>query len=162
MLLRLLPYIFSLVCASVPFYFSGEVVRVVEGDTIVIQHGNRMIPVRLYGIETPASNQAYYEEAVERPSGEKALLPTQITLEPAWPNPFNGSTRIGFTLPEAGEVTLQILDLQGRVVQTLLAGDFTAGRHSVVWNASESAAGTYFCKLSVAGEDVTTKLILAK
>lgn len=63
MIMRFLPLIFTLICASVPFYFSGEVVRVIEGDTVVIRHGNRTIPVCLYGIETPEAEQAYHEEA---------------------------------------------------------------------------------------------------
>lgn len=103
-----------------------------------------------------------YEEAVEKHTASKTLLPTQLTLEPAWPNPFNGSTRINFSLPEAAEVSLQIVNIQGRSIQSLLSGKVKAGRHSVVWNASEIAAGVYFCKLSVAGSSVTTKLILAK
>ena len=89
MLLRLLPYIFTLVCASVPFYFSGEVVRVIEGDTIVIKHGDRMIPVRLYGIETPESSQPFYKEA--RQFTEKLALGQHVTVNVGMVNLPDGS-----------------------------------------------------------------------
>ncbi len=103
-----------------------------------------------------------YEETVEQPSGNTALLPTQISLEPAWPNPFNSSTRLSFNLPVASKATLQVIDLQGRVVETLLNRNLTTDIHSVVWNAEGVAAGLYFCKLTANDQSVTIKLILTK
>ncbi len=103
-----------------------------------------------------------YEEALESSSGGKALLPVQFALEPVFPNPFNSCTHIGFALPEAGEVTMQIVDLQGRVVETLITGQTTAGRHTVTWNASNVSTGMYICRLSGSAGTVSTKLILTK
>ena len=60
---RLYVLIYILVCGSVPFYFTGQVVRVIDGDTIEVQLDDKVIPVRLYGIETPECNQAFSGEA---------------------------------------------------------------------------------------------------
>jgi len=54
-------------------------------------------------------------------------LPLVFGLTDVFPNPFNSTTTIGFALPEAGEITLQIVDLQGRVVETLMTGQLTSG-----------------------------------
>jgi histidinol-phosphate aminotransferase len=83
------------------------------------------------------------------------------------PNPFNSSTTIRIYLPEGRQATLEIFDIQGRLVNRLVDGYIGLGEHSFVWNGSNSggssvASGTYFYRLS-AGENVMTrKMILMK
>ncbi len=83
------------------------------------------------------------------------------------PNPFNPSTTISFTLPEAGQVALRVFDVRGRLVRTLADGSFEAGTHSVEWNATDGsgrrvASGIYFYRLISDGLDRTQKMILMK
>ena len=60
---RLYVLVFIMLCGSVPFYFTGQVVRVIDGDTIEVQLDDKVIPVRLYGVETPENNQAFSNAA---------------------------------------------------------------------------------------------------
>jgi hypothetical protein len=71
-------------------------------------------------------------------------LPIEFALHPAYPNPFNPSTTIGFDLPESASVRLTVFDAVGRHVETLVTGQRAAGRHSVTWAAAGAPSGTYF------------------
>ena len=93
---------------------------------------------------------------------EKIPLPNNISLEKVYPNPFNPSTSIYYAVPEDLEVSLNIYNLQGQVVESLVNGIVNAGYHKIVWNADSNSSGVYFLKM-VAGEYVTTqKLLLVK
>ena len=68
------------------------------------------------------------------------------------PNPFNPKTRIRFELPQEGGVRLEVYDLVGRRVRTLLRGVFPEGSHEVVWDGrsdagTQLASGVYYCRL---------------
>lgn len=87
------------------------------------------------------------------------LLPTEFALHANYPNPFNPSTNIAFSLPQRSNVTVRIYDLNGRLVETLVRDDMSAGRHSVTWDASKVASGTYIYRLT-AGDFVETRKML--
>jgi len=81
------------------------------------------------------------------------------------PNPFNPSTEIRFTVPEAGRGTLRVYNVRGELVRTLLSGDFAAGPGSVVWNGRtdsglNAGSGVYFYRLDVGVESVTKRMLL--
>ena len=89
-------------------------------------------------------------------------LPVAFALGRNYPNPFNYSTMIPFSVPRTRRVVLEIFAVDGQRVQTLVDGNLTAGRHAVTWNAAGLASGVYICRLS-AGEFVGVgKLLLAK
>ncbi|MFB3145565.1 MAG: FlgD immunoglobulin-like domain containing protein, partial [Nitrospirales bacterium] len=88
-------------------------------------------------------------------------LPKTMMLEQNYPNPFNPSTTIRYAVPEAGEISLKIYNLNGQLVKTLLSGVVTAGNHQVVWDGTDSsgsqvASGAYLYKLE-AGDFVQTR-----
>ena len=90
------------------------------------------------------------------------IVPSKYALESAYPNPFNPVTTLNFSLPESQEVMLQVYNLQGRVIETLVNSNIEAGYHSVQWNADNYSSGMYFVKM-VAGEYIDTqKLMLVK
>ncbi|MDP2364275.1 MAG: T9SS type A sorting domain-containing protein [Ignavibacteria bacterium] len=78
------------------------------------------------------------------------------------PNPFNPSTTIIFSLPQAGIVNLKIYNLLGEEVKTLIAEERQAGNHSVQFNANNLASGFYFYKLQAGSFVETKKMILLK
>lgn len=83
-------------------------------------------------------------------------------LLPNYPNPFNGTTTIGFDLPEATDVVLTVYDVSGRRVAELVNGRFDAGRHEVSFGGEGLASGVYFCHM-VAGVYATRqKMLLLK
>jgi hypothetical protein len=90
---------------------------------------------------------------------------TALSLSPPRPNPFSGSTAIRYALPHGGAVRLEVFDLAGRRVRTLVAASQTAGPHEVSWDGRANGgqrlgAGLYLCRLELAGQGVrTTKLL---
>ena len=93
---------------------------------------------------------------------EKVEIPQSYSLDKPYPNPFNPSTTISFSLPTETNVLLTIYNLKGREITTLLNNNYSSGYHSVIWDASNYASGVYFVKM-VAGEyNNTQKLELVK
>ncbi len=79
-----------------------------------------------------------------------------------YPNPFNPSARIEFSLVKAGVVSLRVYDILGREVASLLNETKQPGTHVVTWNAGSMPSGVYFMRLSVAGKSVVKKMLLLK
>lgn len=78
------------------------------------------------------------------------------------PNPFNPSTMIRYSLVEDGRVSINVYDVLGREVASLVTGPHSAGTHEVLWDAADCGSGVYFCRLVVGGESETIKLMLLK
>jgi hypothetical protein len=89
-------------------------------------------------------------------------VPSEITLLKAYPNPFNASTTVSYNLASSGYARVDIFDIMGRLVATLVDGHQTAGPHQVVWDASRVASGTYFARLRVDSKTQSEKLVLLK
>ncbi len=83
-----------------------------------------------------------------------------FTLEETYPNPFNGSTTIGYNLTKRAKVELTVFDVLGRVVSRLVAGESDAGAHRIVWDASGLPSGLYICRMAVEGSSQVRKLLL--
>tara|TARA_R110000868_G_scaffold383578_4_gene650611 strand:- start:18990 stop:22667 length:3678 start_codon:yes stop_codon:yes gene_type:complete len=90
-------------------------------------------------------------------------IPDHFTLDQNYPNPFNPSTMIRYGIPESGKVTLEIFDVMGRKVATLINGLVQqAGYHQVEFNASGLASGMYIYQLNTGNTVITRKLTLIK
>lgn len=78
-------------------------------------------------------------------------LPLSFHLSSAYPNPFNAQTTIKYSLPKSADVSIEIYDILGRKVETLVSERQSAGEHSIIWNAKEATSGVYFYRIK-AGE----------
>ncbi|MDK9699744.1 MAG: T9SS type A sorting domain-containing protein [bacterium] len=74
-------------------------------------------------------------------------LPTSPRITLAYPNPFNSSTTIRYSLPQAGDATIAVYDVTGRVVTELRKGYLPGGDGSYHWRADAVASGTYFVRM---------------
>ena len=83
-------------------------------------------------------------------------------LEPAYPNPFNPTTTIRFSLAESTHARLVIYDMLGRQVQTLADGHHDAGSHSVVFEAGDLPSGAYLYRLTTPSYSTVRKITLSK
>jgi len=79
-----------------------------------------------------------------------------------YPNPFSLFTHISYNIPENCHVTLNIFDIQGRLVETLVDAKQLSGEYKATWNSSKYNAGTYFYQLNAGGLTQTKKLLLVK
>jgi hypothetical protein len=85
-------------------------------------------------------------------------LPNTPQLHQNYPNPFNPVTVIEYALPSAMQVRLEIFDIMGRQVKTLVDQIMPAGQHQAVWDASYVSSGTYFYRL-YAGDHIQTRFM---
>jgi hypothetical protein len=79
-----------------------------------------------------------------------------------FPNPFNGSTNFRFSLSKPGVVTIQVFDILGRRVSSILLGYQERGEHSVRWNAQSLPSGVYVCSMAAEGQVLTKRVLLAR
>lgn len=84
---------------------------------------------------------------------------TDYSLDQNFPNPFNPSTQISYSIPKDGMVTLKVFDALGREVETLVNEAQKVGRYKVTFDGSRLSSGVYFYRL-VSGEKVITKKML--
>ena len=94
-------------------------------------------------------------------------LPLTPVLHGNYPNPFNPSTTISFTLPATSWITLEVVDILGRRVRLLQAGPAVAGVHTIVWDARDDqggvvAGGVYLCRLVSGTSSLTRTMLLLK
>lgn len=93
---------------------------------------------------------------------ENSDLPDRITLSQNYPNPFNPVTQVTFEIPSAGKTSLEVFDIAGRKVSTLVSSRLNAGRHTYSFNASGLASGVYLYRLEAAGSVLSRKMVLIK
>jgi hypothetical protein len=94
-------------------------------------------------------------------------MPTAYSLSQNYPNPFNPSTAIEFTLPRPGQVTLEIYDIVGRKVRTLVSEAVSVGTKRVIWDGCSAdgttvASGIYFYRIKANDFSETRKMLLLK
>jgi len=98
---------------------------------------------------------------------DNSLLPKDFVFNQNYPNPFNPATTFSFALPEDAAVRLEIYNILGQKVTTVINERLTAGRHEVVWNGTDAnggsaASGIYFAKFKAGSFTSTKKLSLLK
>lgn len=99
---------------------------------------------------------------------EEELNPSVNVLQLAnYPNPFNPSTTVSYSVPADGYVTLSIYNARGQLVNTLVSEPKTKGNYQVVWtgkdsNGSSVASGLYFTRLVTGGKSISNKMLLMK
>jgi hypothetical protein len=89
-------------------------------------------------------------------------VPSAFSLRPNYPNPFNPSTTIEYTLPREAHTTVRVNDLLGRVVATLVEGPQTAGLHRVRFDADRLPSGVYIVSVAAGTDRALQKMLLLK
>src|SRR5574341_530907 len=109
-----------------------------------------------------ASNTATATTSAPGGKRGKTIPPNIAWLELSGPNPFNAVTQLSYYLPEAGMVSLEVFNVYGRKVTTLVDGWQPAGEHRVNWSAENIASGVYFVELKTSQGKVAQKVTLLK
>ena len=90
------------------------------------------------------------------------ILPQSFNLSQNYPNPFNPTTKINFSVPENGLVTLKIYDILGKEVMTLLNETVSAGNYDITFNGSNLASGAYFYRVESGEFSAIKRMVLIK
>ena len=93
--------------------------------------------------------------------------PASFTLSTAYPNPFNASTTISFTLNKTGKVNLAVYNLAGQKVRELAAGNYSAGSHTAVWDGKDESgnavsSGVYLARMESGGASKVVRMAMVK
>ena|GEM_PF-747019 len=89
-------------------------------------------------------------------------LPVAVSLDQNYPNPFNPSTQIRFSLPASSDVQLEVYDMLGRRVASLVSGTLPAGSHEVTFDASDLSSGLYLYSIASGAQKITRTMTLVK
>ena len=122
------------------------------------------------GVDIYSNNTLYWVDTLWltiRPVGlgeGSNLWPSEYALIQNFPNPFNPTTTIQYSLPEAGSVNLTVFDIRGQEVTTLLNTDKPPGNYEVQWNGMDRSGnpvstGVYFCRLEAGSYSQTIKMV---
>ncbi len=93
---------------------------------------------------------------------KSGVTPVVFALDEPYPNPFNSSTSVNFSLSQTGKDKLGLWDLNGRFVREIVSGEFASGYHSFTFDAGNLASGLYLLKLESAGNTSQRKLTLLR
>jgi len=93
---------------------------------------------------------------------DTTLLPINFAFDQNYPNPFNPATTFKFALPQEAYVTLDIYDILGRKIETLINTNYEAGYHSISWSSKDLSSGVYFAKFRAGDFKETRKVVIVK
>ena len=139
-------------------------------STVDISAGQPAEPITEYSERFPyrlklfAGSKSYVNAAIDE---TLASLPQQFALHPNYPNPFNPTTTIGYSLPKPAWVSLKVYNLLGQEILSLVDDWMDMDRHEIVWSGRDQAgrsvaSGIYFAVLQTKGHISTQKMVLLK
>lgn len=141
-------------------FVEGEYAYVADGN-----HGLRVIdvsdpahPSEVGSYDTPGSPR----DLCVSEDDSRNPMSNEFKWYAAFPNPFNSTTTIEYGLPVASLVSLNLYDLSGRLIQTMVEGDHQAGVQTTILNAVELPSGLYFVKLEDESQSINRKIILVR
>lgn len=132
---------------------------VVGADGILKYKGNSFVNQDFEAVKTTISTEL---EAIATSSETDEVLPTDIRLNQNYPNPFNPSTTISYTLSSPSNVKLQVYNILGNQVATLVDEFQAGGQRSISWNASSVPSGVYMYRLTAGDQVLTRRMMLIK
>ena len=133
--------------------------KIAKGETRIIEITGKVEIIRALGGDRNAQRVDF--------KINNTLLPDVFELRQNYPNPFNPTTVIAFTLPEAVHVELEIFNVLGQRVTTLVDDRMEAGYHNIKWNSTDShgneiATGVYFYRIKAGNFVKSKKMVLLK
>ena len=132
---------------------------------------NNIININLIAdLDSDGSDEIFFNDVytlyiyhLEKPVAiDQPAIPHSTFLQPNYPNPFNASTTIEYGLDSDQQVTIDIYDLLGRKVETLVDEPKPAGLYRAIWDAGELPSGMYFCRIVTDSYSKTRKMMLLK
>ncbi|MGB5288022.1 MAG: FlgD immunoglobulin-like domain containing protein, partial [Ignavibacteriaceae bacterium] len=137
-------------------YSQSDPLRFIDVDVIKVGENNWITAYATGDNGTIAKYMELY--LVTETEFEEFTIPESFALKQNFPNPFNPTTNIEFSLPVAADIQLVVYNILGQQVASLINEQRSAGNHSVLWNANDSngmklSSGIYLYKLKASGVD---------
>jgi len=110
----------------------------------------------------PARYTAWKADPVSGVESQVGGMPTAYTLEQNYPNPFNPTTQIVFTLPMSSQVSIEVFNLLGQKVRTLVNDTRDAGTYTATFDGAGLTSGVYFYRLTAGNQVIAKKMMLMK
>jgi len=144
-----------------------------EGQSFEIRlltgEGGHFCPPRPYNSESAVNYTLLSGEAIYQTDGFAVIqlssslaVPVEFGIQEAYPNPFNSTTSIDYQLPEESRVILNIFDLSGREISTLVNNTQEAGSYRITWDAANLPSGIYYCRMEAGEFKQSIKLSLIR
>lgn len=145
------------------FPHGGDWYEFLQDDTLAVEGSSSTVTVPGSGALIFSDNKLWENVGVH----DESNLPLEFSLGQNHPNPFNAATRITFSLPEDGDVSLIIYDLLGRRVRELATGKWLTGVYQMQWDGKDDlgqpvSSGVYLYSLQTSSHSATKKLLLLK
>lgn len=158
---------------NVQLSFSREFTSIIMDTTITdtVLQLNSLEPDMVYYWRVAASNEegtsqfsnyAYFVTQIIVGVEDEKRIPSEFNLHQNFPNPFNPTTNISYYLPEASKVNIDVFDVLGRHIQSLVNSEQTAGDHSITFNAENLSSGIYFYRIKAGSFLKTKQMLLTK
>jgi hypothetical protein len=148
--------------ANIPAGQSGTLVVKFTPTAKGLQTATLSFPTAI-GTSIPAANVTISGFGAGKSGVAHLTEANGYSLAQNYPNPFNPTTEIRFVVAKEGNVTMNIIDVTGKVVRSVFNNEhMTAGQHSTVVNASELASGAYYYQLVAGNTVLTRQMVLAK
>ena len=147
--------------------FTGKIVSDIDSNDIISSHNGKTIIYNLNGMLN-TSEFIFESEPIDlivvSANAEIVALsePVYFELGKAYPNPFNPTTSLDFSLMVDSYVSIKIYNMQGREVAVLTNSYYSSGNHTVTWNADKFSSGIYFVKMESDNFVDSQKLMLIK
>ena len=151
--------------------FSGSAGPILVDTTIVIENNNSSQLYEFSGFNFLVENVMLdpenwiLKEATYSVNEIDNILPDRVEVEKAFPNPFNSKVKLSFYInPQYGDthVNVNIFDLRGKIIESLIDNEFMPGYHTTFWNANGKSSGVYFIQLATDNYIDSQKILFLK
>lgn len=140
---------------------AGDYTLIVESTEYENTADNNAVTVN-YGSNSITSKDLYLSPASTTGVGNQTTTPSTYSLMQNYPNPFNPKTNIRFTIPEKTQVKLEVYNLIGQKVTTLINSELNAGQYDIEFNGSELSSGIYLYRIHAGNFTSVKKMLLLK
>lgn len=145
---------------SIPNVGQGE--YSLNANRIGFNNSNVFGIIMDYNFGTNLPNQNFNLQQTTSINQISSSVPEKFSLYQNYPNPFNPTTKIKFDIQKAGDVKMNVYDMQGRLVKEIVNQYISAGSFEVSFDEKNISSGVYYYKMEIDGNVITKKMMLVK
>ncbi len=137
------------------FIFKGDIAEVIVYDTVLTDSEK-------LAVENYLADKYNISIATGIEDPQEKIIPEQFTLSQNYPDPFNPSTKIKYSVSQSSQVIIKVYDILGNEIETLVNEEKPVGNYELTWNAANLPSGVYIYQIKAGSFIDTKKMILLK